>query len=103
MSLIYNLTGHICSHKDVESEPRVQIMCDPRDFVEILQNVKDIAKAVPRNSSVLIGGHSQIVSLLLQVARIKRWRVYFFSTYDEKLYPATFISRMDRLEIEREA
>lgn len=102
MELIYNLTGHICKHPDVESEPRVDIMIDPRDINGSIKAVKEIAHKIPRKSRVLIGGHSQLMGLLLQVAKIKQWEVFYYSTYDDRVYSAAFLSRMDRLEIERE-
>lgn len=98
---IFNLTAHFCPHPEVEDEPRIHIISDLKDYTTIVKQLKEVATEIPRFSSVLIGGHTQIVGLLLQIAKIKQWQVYYYSSYDNSIYSATFLSRMDRLEIER--
>jgi len=97
----YNLTTHVCPNTDVELEPRLPLLSNQKNALEVIDKVKKAIATVPKDVEVVIGGHPQYVSILMQVAPMMRWRVWFYSTYDGDIYTAAFLSRQDRFEIER--
>lgn len=97
----YNLTTHLCEHIEVEHEPRLKLLSNQKNALEVIDKVKKAIVDVPKGVDVVIGGHPQYINVLMQIAPLMRWRVWFYSTYDGDLYTAAFISRQDRYEIEK--
>jgi len=100
--LIYNLSTHYCDTDLVETNPRLELLKNQKNAIEVIKNIKNAAKEVPRGAKVLIGGHPNYIIALLQLAKMKNWTIYFYAANDNTIYTAAFLNRMDKLEIEKD-
>lgn len=100
--MIYNLSTHFCDVKGVEVEPRMKLLNDIKNTQEVIKNVKDGIKGVPKGASVLLGGSNQYVGILIKLAGMMRWKVYYYNPVGNEVFTAAFLSREDVFEIERQ-
>jgi hypothetical protein len=102
IKMIYNLTTHMCPNERVETEPRLAIIRRVRDSVEIVKNIKEAVKGVPRGADILIGGHANYILILQQLSKTLGYRIWLWDATTQSPYRASFLNRLDKFEIERE-
>lgn len=99
--VIYNLSTHYCDVKGVENEPRLKILQNVKNSYEVIDKIKKGIKGVPKGAKVLLGGSSQYIGILSNLAKTMRWQIHYYSSYDNDVFTAAFLNRIDRMEIEK--
>jgi len=99
--IIYNLSTHYCDIEGVEQEPRLALLQNIKNTQEVIDKIKEGIKGVPKDAKVLVGGNNQFVGILLSIAKNMRWKVFYYSPQDNSIFSAAYLSRQDRLEIEK--
>jgi len=98
---IYNLSTHWNDIDEVENEPRMALLQNVKNTNEVIKKIKDGIKGVPKGSKVLIGGNNQYVGIMIALSKIMRWTVFYYSPHDNSIFSAAYLSRQDKLEIEK--
>ena len=101
MSEIYNLTTHVCFSDRVENEPRLPVLKNPRDTLEVVKNIQNALVGVPRGSKVLVGGHPNYIIVMVQFSRVMNFRVYLWDQQGDQPYSAAFATRAHKFELEQ--
>jgi hypothetical protein len=89
--ILYNLTLHYqhelgAIYKDsrkwqIETEPRLKPIKDMQNWTEIKNMILEALAGIPYNAAVLIGGSSQVCTLL---AELESYRLYYIvKSYDK--------------------
>lgn len=99
--IIFNLSTHYCDVEGVETEPRLKILQNVKNSFEVIDKIKEGIEGIPKGAKVLLGGSSQYVGIISSLVKTMRWQVYYYSSYDNDVYTGAFLSRMDRMEIEK--
>lgn len=99
---IYNLSTHFCEVNEVETEPRLEMLSNVKNTEEVIDKVKRGIVGVPKGSKVLLGGNNQYIGILIKLAKLMRWTVFYYSPHDNSIFTAAYLSREHIYEIEKQ-